>query len=102
MPLDFALSGKTYLVTGANSGIGRSIAFTLAAHGADVAIHYLPTSQPTNGAVHTVLGEEAAEAVTAEIRQSGRRAVALPGNLAEPNTSKSLLARAEEALACMG
>jgi len=35
MPLDFALSSRTYLVTGANSGIGLSIAFTLAAHGAD-------------------------------------------------------------------
>jgi len=98
MPLDFALSGRTYLVTGANSGIGRSIALTLAAHGADIAIHYLPASIPTDGAMHTVLGEEAAEAVVAEIRQSGRRAVALPGDLAEPDTPKSLLGRAEESL----
>jgi 3-oxoacyl-[acyl-carrier protein] reductase len=95
MPIDFALSGKTYLVTGANSGIGRAIALTLAAHGADVAIHYLPASQLAEGAAHAALGQEAAEEVVTEIREAGRRAVALPGDLTEPGTPMSLLAQAE-------
>ncbi|HZH52357.1 MAG TPA: SDR family oxidoreductase [Microvirga sp.] len=98
MTIDFALSGRAYLVTGANSGIGRSIALTLAAHGADVAIHYLPASRPEDGAVHAVLGQEAAEELASEVQQLGRRAVTVPGDLAEPSTPKRLLAHAEEVL----
>jgi len=98
MTIDFALSGRAYLVTGANSGIGRSIAITLAAHGADVAIHYLPASRLDDGAVHTALGQEAAEDVASEVRRLGGRAVTLPGDLAEPDTPKRLLAHAEDAL----
>ncbi len=42
------LAGKTALITGANRGIGRSVALKMAAHGADVAftdIHYNEDSQ---------------------------------------------------------
>jgi len=41
------LSGQSALVTGANQGIGREIALTLAAHGARVAINYPdPATRP--------------------------------------------------------
>ena len=56
------------LVTGAARRLGRAMAFYLAGRGHDVAIHY-----------H---GSEAeADAVTAEIRAMGRRAVTLRADL---------------------
>jgi len=57
------VSGKTALVTGAGSGLGRSIALALAEAGADVAITELPSRL------------ENARAVAASIRSLGRRAL---------------------------
>jgi 3-oxoacyl-[acyl-carrier protein] reductase len=54
-----ALDGRTALVTGGATGIGRAIALALAAHGADVAITSFST---------------AAEETLAAIRATGRRA----------------------------
>jgi hypothetical protein len=44
------LSGKTALITGGDSGIGRAVATLFAREGADVAIVYLPQEQPAAGA----------------------------------------------------
>ena len=57
------LTGQKALVTGANSGIGRSVAIALGQAGADVAVNY-------------VTGEEAANAVVAEILEAGANAFA--------------------------
>ena len=64
------LNGKIALVTGAGRGIGREIALTLAAYGADVIVNY-------NGS------QDAAEEVVSKIRESGRRAEALRCSVAE-------------------
>jgi NAD(P)-dependent dehydrogenase (short-subunit alcohol dehydrogenase family) len=55
------LSGKTALITGASRGIGRASALALAKAGAQVLVHYGNS-------------EKEAEAVVAEIRESGGRA----------------------------
>jgi 3-oxoacyl-[acyl-carrier protein] reductase len=67
------LTGQSALVTGGNRGIGRAVALLLARAGADVALTY-----------HT--REEEAEAVVREIRALGRRAHAVGGDLALPET----------------
>ena len=65
----FDLTNRVALVTGAGRGIGRAIALGLSAAGADVAVSARSADQ---------LGE-----VCDEVRASGRRALALPANLAE-------------------
>ncbi len=62
------LQGQKALVTGANSGIGRSIAIALGEAGADVAINY-------------VRGEEAAAEVAEIIRASGARALPIQADV---------------------
>lgn len=64
------LTGKVALVTGAGRGIGREIARTLAASGATVIVNY-------NGS------KESAEAVVAEIVQSGGCAEAIQCNVSD-------------------
>ena len=56
------LSGKVALVTGAGRGIGREIALTLAAYGADVIVNY-------NGS------KEKAEEVVAQVEAIDRKSV---------------------------
>ncbi len=63
------LTGRKALITGADSGMGRAAAIAYAREGADVALNYLPDEEP-----------DAAEVVTL-IRDAGRKAVAIPGDL---------------------
>jgi NAD(P)-dependent dehydrogenase (short-subunit alcohol dehydrogenase family) len=64
----YTLDGKLVLVTGAGTGIGQGIALVLAQQGADVALHYRGSA------------EGALEAV-AQIKDMGRRAAAIQGDL---------------------
>ena len=64
---DFSLEGKIALITGSSRGIGRAIALTFAEHGADVAL--------------AARGGDALEEVAKEVRERGRRALAVPTNL---------------------
>ena len=71
------LAGKVALVTGAARGIGRAIALKLAAAGCDVAVNYYNS-------------HDQAEAVCAEIRGMGRRAVAIKASVAMPDNVDEL------------
>jgi L-rhamnose 1-dehydrogenase len=79
------LRDKVVLVTGASTGIGRAIAEGAARHGADVAINYHSDST-------------GAEACIAAIEAAGRKAIAVRGDVAEPDTATEFVARAAEAL----
>jgi NAD(P)-dependent dehydrogenase (short-subunit alcohol dehydrogenase family) len=64
------LEGRRALITGADSGIGRAVALAFAREGADVAISYL--SEETD-----------ARETERLVREAGRRAVLLPGDIGE-------------------
>lgn len=73
------LAGMKALVTGGDSGIGRAVAVAFAKEGADVAIAYL---EEKDDAAHTV----------SLIEAEGRRGVELPGDLADPQHCRDVVA----------
>jgi NAD(P)-dependent dehydrogenase (short-subunit alcohol dehydrogenase family) len=79
------LTGKVALITGADSGIGRAVALAYAREGADVAIAYLNE-------------HEDAKETERWVREAGRRALLLPGDLAEPQACREIVARTKREL----
>jgi len=76
---------RVALVTGAARRIGRTIALALAQRGWDVAVHYARSA-------------DEAQATVRDIQALGRRAVALPCELADEAAVKQLLTQAAQAL----
>jgi NAD(P)-dependent dehydrogenase (short-subunit alcohol dehydrogenase family) len=72
-----ALEGTTAIVTGAGRGIGRAIAIAFAEHGADVAV------------ASRTLPE--LEAVAADVRALGRRALVVPTDVTEEAAVRALV-----------
>lgn len=85
------LEGKRAIVTGGSRGIGRGISLELARQGCDVVINYF------GAADHDLAKGHAADEAVAEIEAMGRRAIAIEGNIAEPQVSKDLVQVAIEA-----
>jgi NAD(P)-dependent dehydrogenase (short-subunit alcohol dehydrogenase family) len=75
------LEGKAALITGGDSGIGRAVALAFAREGANVLISYLSEDQDA---------QETVRAVT----ESGRRAIAVPGDIQDEQHCLALVERA--------
>jgi len=73
------LAGKTALITGGDSGIGRAVAIAFAREGADVAISFLPEEQ-----------KDADESIR-WVEQAGRKSLALPGDIQQEQTCRDLV-----------
>jgi NAD(P)-dependent dehydrogenase (short-subunit alcohol dehydrogenase family) len=80
------LEGRRALITGGDSGIGRAVAIAFAREGADVVISFLPEEQPD------------ADEVLALIREAGRKAVGMPGDVTDERYARNLPKRAAEEL----
>ena len=80
------LTGKRALITGGDSGIGRAVAIAYAREGADVAIVHMPEEQ------------EDAETTAGLIRDAGRTAVTIAGDIRDEEFSTSAVDAAVEGL----
>jgi 3-oxoacyl-[acyl-carrier protein] reductase len=78
--MSLAFAGRVALVTGGSRGIGRATALRLAGEGADVAISYASRTS-------------AAEEVVAELKSLGRRAIAVPCDVSQPDQVQELVRR---------
>jgi NAD(P)-dependent dehydrogenase (short-subunit alcohol dehydrogenase family) len=78
------LEGRKAIVTGGDSGIGAATAIAFAREGADVLISYLPEE------------EEDAQRIVGFIEEAGRKAVAFPGDLKDPEYCQAIVTRAVE------
>jgi NAD(P)-dependent dehydrogenase (short-subunit alcohol dehydrogenase family) len=81
------LDGKVALVTGGSKGIGRAIALTFAEAGADVAL--------------AARGQEALEKTARDIEEGGRRALAVPADVADPAQVDAVVERTASELGAL-
>lgn len=97
--IDPKITNKVALVTGANAGIGASIAQQLAAQGTKVIIHYLEnTSFPTEESTfeHTLKGKKAAQEVVKSIEDLPGEAAIIAGDLSKYETIEKIFSFAEQ------
>ncbi len=79
------LSGRVALVTGASRGIGRAVALGLARAGCDVSINYRHRA-------------EEAGVTAREVEETGRRALVVPGDVADPEAVARMVETVEGGL----
>jgi NAD(P)-dependent dehydrogenase (short-subunit alcohol dehydrogenase family) len=76
------LKGKTAVITGGDSGIGRAVALAFAREGADVLISYLSEEEPD--------AQETAQVV----EEAGKKAIKVPGDISEEAQCQAVVQRA--------
>lgn len=81
--MDLRIDGRTALITGSERGIGRSIALTFAAAGADIVIASLPRDET---AVKNM------EEMANEIEKLGRKVMVVPVDVSNEQSVKNLAA----------
>jgi 3-oxoacyl-[acyl-carrier protein] reductase len=79
------LRGRVALVTGGGTGLGKAVATRLAAAGAQVAVNY----------AHS---REEAEATAAELEAAGGRAIAVQGDVSDPEAVAAMTSEVERSL----
>ena len=79
------LAGRKAIITGGDSGIGRAVAIAFAREGADVLISYLNE-------------HDDAETTATWVREAGRKAVLLPGDISDEQHCKDIINRALDEL----
>ena len=75
------LQGRVAIVTGGDSGIGRAVALAFAREGADVLISYLNE-------------DEDARETERLVKEAGRKAVLMPGDIQDPAHCRAIVERA--------
>jgi NAD(P)-dependent dehydrogenase (short-subunit alcohol dehydrogenase family) len=78
------LADKVAVITGGDSGIGRAVAIAFAREGADVVLSYLEE-------------DDDAQETARWVEDAGRKAVLIPGDLADPAHCRAVIDRAVEA-----
>jgi NAD(P)-dependent dehydrogenase (short-subunit alcohol dehydrogenase family) len=79
------LQGKRAVITGGDSGIGRAVAIAYAREGADILISYLNE-------------DDDAHETERLVKDAGRKAVLVPGDLKQPDHCRAVIARAASEL----
>jgi NAD(P)-dependent dehydrogenase (short-subunit alcohol dehydrogenase family) len=75
------LQGRKAVITGGDSGIGRAVAIAYAREGADIVISYLNE-------------HDDARETERHVKDAGRKAVLVPGDLKEPDHCRAVIAKA--------
>lgn len=78
------LTGRTALITGGDSGIGRAVAIAFAREGADVAISYLPQE------------EKDAQETRHWVEEAGRKALTLKGDIQDQKHCRKMVEQVME------
>jgi NAD(P)-dependent dehydrogenase (short-subunit alcohol dehydrogenase family) len=75
------LTGKKAVITGGDSGIGRAVAIAFAREGADILISYLKEDGDARETVR-------------HVKDAGRKAILVPGDLQRPDHCRAVIAKA--------
>lgn len=83
------LTGKTMMITGGVTGIGRAIVLGYLSHGANVAVNHYDDAKSCSQ--YQSLVDEAAESLKLSREEVEKRLIDVPGDVGNPETGKKLV-----------